>query len=132
MALLTTASAAERRYLWRTLLAMLIFALSVVFLARVDAVGITALVYSALLSLPIIVVAYEFQYYVRRLDEMQSGLEMQAAAVGFGSTLVILTVWSLAAGFGVLPEVEPAFALPIGVVLHGAVRFIQNRRLDEE
>ncbi len=130
MGFLTGASRAERRYMWRTILAMAVFAVTVPILSTASGNGAIALLHTAILALPILVVAYEFQHYVRALDEMQSGLELKAAAIGFGLTLVGLTIWSLAARFELVPAAEAAFALPVAVVLHSLVRFIQNRRLD--
>lgn len=121
---------AEQRYLWRSMMAMGLFLIAMLALAPQEglpqwvAAGKTAVI-----ALPLLWVAYEFQHYVRALDEMQGRIEMRAAAIGFGLALLIATIWGIAEGFGLVPRLSMALVLPLGVVLHGVVRFIQNRQL---
>ena len=122
---------AQRRYLWCSLTAMALFTIAVLVLSphasgieRVQAISFTALT-----ALPLIWVAYEFQRYVRALDELQSQIEMQSAAIGFGLALLIAAIWGLAETFNLVPRISLAMALPLGVALHGAVRQIRVWRL---
>jgi len=124
-------SPAQRRYYWRSLIAMAFFTIAVFVLAPdvSEIKRVPAIAFTALTALPLIWVAYEFQRYVRALDELQSQIEMQSAAIGFGLTLLIAAIWGLAETFNLLPSVSLAMTLPLGVVLHGAVRQIRVWRL---
>jgi hypothetical protein len=120
---------AEHRYLWRSMTAMGMFLIAMLLLGPRGGLGtLTAMSMTIGVALPLVWVAYEFQHYVRALDEMQSRIEMQAAAIGFGLALLAAAIWGLAEGFGLLPSVSMALLLPLGVLLHGIIRFIQNRR----
>jgi len=122
---------AQTRYIVLSLLAMAIFTLAILVLTPLASQNetLTAIGFTIVSTLPLILVAYEFQRYVRALDELQSQIEMQSAAIGFGLALLIAAIWGLAEGYNLVPRISIAMTLPLGVVLHGAVRQIRLWRL---
>jgi hypothetical protein len=118
-----------RRYELRSGLAMAVFAILVIVLIPrfSEPNTLTALGLIALCSLPLIYTAYEFQRYVRGLDELQSRLEMQAGAIGAGLVLLLAAIWGFGEIFGLLPNVSPVFLLPVATVAHAIVRRVQGQ-----
>ena len=120
---------ATRRYELRTGLAMALFAVIMVVLfprPSESSLGL-AIGLMSLCSLPLVFVAYEYQRYVRALDELQGRLELQAVAIGAGIVLLSAAVWGFGEKFDVFPDLSPIFLLPAALVVQAIVRRVQGR-----
>ncbi len=122
---------AEARYKFRSGLALAAYIVVLVFGVTFGLEAATPVRIALMLgtTLPFFWLAWEFQIYVRSLDEMQSLIEMRSAAIGFGLTLLMATFWGFGETFDILPDLSPVFVMPVAAMTHGLVRFIENRRL---
>ena len=122
---------AERRYLVRTLAAMAVFALAMLGLDRLlpEPEGGAALAVTLAIIAPLMFWAYEYQHFIRHIDEMLARLQLQGAAIAGGLALLLAAFWGVAETNGLLPDLNPALFLPVATAAHGVIMLIQRARM---
>ena len=121
---------ARRRFVRRTTAAVFAFAalyagLSAILPSPAFATGAAL---TLLITAPLFWWAYEYQLYVRALDEFQSLLSLQAIAISAGAALLVGALWGVAEKFLGAPHLNAALLLPLAVLIHALAHSFLARR----
>lgn len=127
---LSKAVLARRRFVRRTTAAVFSFAALYVGLSAIvpSPAVLAGVVISLLIMAPLFWWAYEYQRYVRALDEFQSLLSLQAIAISAGAALLVGALWGVAEKFLGAVHLNAALLLPLAVLIHALAHSFLARR----
>jgi len=127
---LSKAVMARRRFVRRTTVAVLAFAALYVGLSALlpSPAALAGLALAFVITAPLFWWAYEYQRYVRALDEFQSLLSLQAIAISAGAALLIGALWGVAEKFLGAAHLNAALLLPLAVLIHALAHSFLARR----
>lgn len=135
MAADTGQAAALRRYTWRTLVLMLVFAGLLILIDKVfnpslndwPAHRVWPLVF--LTCLPLVAYGWEIVRYVRSIDEMLARFQIRAAAIAMLAVLLGAAIFGVAEIYGVMEPLNMTMLLPIAAVAHSVAAMVQQARV---
>lgn len=127
-------ASALKRYTWRTLVLMLIFAGLLVLIDKGPnpslndwpASQVWPLV--VLTCLPLLAYGWEVVRYVRSIDEMLARFQIRAAAVAMLFMLLSAAILGVAEIYGVMEPLNMTMMLPIAAVAHSVAAMVQQVR----
>ena len=127
--------AALRRYAWRTLVLMLLFAGFLVLIDKMfnpslnnwPAHQVWPLV--VLTCLPLVAYGWEIIRYVRSIDEMLARFQIRAAAIAMLAVLLGAGIFGVAEIYGVMEPLNTTMMLPIAAVAHSVAAMVQQVRV---
>ncbi len=122
----------SRRYVWRTLLAMISFTAILVVIDKTlnpslngwDAASAWPLV--GLTCLPLLIYGYEVVRYVRAIDEMLARMQVRAAAIAMLAMLLFSAIFGVAEIYGIMEPLNMTMLFPLAAVVHSIAAAVQQ------